>query len=51
MSGYVEKALAWFRHAPPTQPQNQPHKHTIPTYGATVQYAKNDDTSKSLTKD
>ncbi len=36
MPGYVKKALAWFGHTPPTQPQNQPHKHTIPTYGATV---------------
>jgi hypothetical protein len=51
MPDYVEKALAWFGHTPPTQPQNQPHKHTIPTYRATVQYAKNNNTSKSLAKD
>ena len=51
MPGYVEKALARFGHQVPTRPQNQPHKHTIPTYGATVQYAKDEDTSRTLSKD
>ncbi len=51
MLGYVNKALARLGHEPPTQPKNQPHKHTIPTYGATVQYAKDEDTTKRLTTD
>ena len=51
MPGYVEKALARFGHPVPNRPQNQPHKHTIPTYGATVQYAKDEDTSRILSKE
>jgi hypothetical protein len=51
MPGYVEKALARFGHQVPTRPQNQPHKHTIPTYGATIQYAKDEDTSRKLSKE
>ncbi len=51
MPGNVDKALAQFGHKPPTQPQNQPHKHTIPTYSATLQYAKDEDTTKRLTTD
>ncbi len=33
------------------KPQDQPHKHTIPPYGATVQYAKADDISRPLSKE
>ncbi len=51
MPGYVEKALARFGHLQPKYPQHQPHKHTIPTYGATIQYAKAEDTTKLLSKD
>jgi hypothetical protein len=29
-------------------PQHQPHQHAIPTFGATIQYAKPDDSSKCL---
>ena len=36
MPGYVEKALARFKHEKPKKPQDQPHQHTIPTYGATI---------------
>ena len=36
MPGYVEKALARFKHAKSTKEQDQPHKHVIPTYGANV---------------
>jgi hypothetical protein len=48
MPEYVERALACFVRPIPSKPQHQPHKHIIPTYGATVQYAKPDDTSRRL---
>ncbi len=48
MPEYVECALARFGHPIPDKPQHQPHLHTIPTYGATVQYAKPKDTSRKL---
>jgi hypothetical protein len=51
MPGYVERALARFGHKIPKLLQHQPHKHRIPTYGATVQYAKPDDATKLLSKD
>ncbi len=51
MPGYVEKALAQFGHQDPKHPQHQSHKHTIPTYGASIQYAKAEDKSRPLAKD
>ncbi len=51
MLGYVEKALVRFGHQVPKPPQHQPHKHTIPTYGATIQYAKAEEKSRPLAKD
>jgi hypothetical protein len=51
MPGYIKKALVQFGHKAPTKPQHQPHQHTVPTYGATVQYAKAADTSKVLSKE
>ncbi len=51
MPGYIEKALARFGHQIPKHPQHQLHKHTIPTYGATIQYAKAEDKSRPLAKD
>ncbi len=51
MPGYVERALACFGHKIPKLLQHQPHKHTIPTYKATVQYAKPDDGTKLLSKE
>jgi hypothetical protein len=51
MPGYIKKALVRFGHKAPTKPQHQPHQHTVPTYGATVQYAKAVDTSKVLSKE
>jgi hypothetical protein len=51
MPGYIEKALAQFGHQVPTKPQDQPHKHTIPMYGTTVQYTKDDDISRPLSKE
>ncbi len=51
MSGYVYKALARFNHEAPTKPQHQPHEHTIPVFGATVQYVKQEDTTEQLPKE
>jgi hypothetical protein len=51
MPGYIAKALARFGHENSAKPQHQPHQHTIPTYGATVQYARPTDTSKPLSKE
>jgi len=51
MPGYIEKALLRFGHPNPTKPQLQPHPHTIPTYGATIQYAKPLDDTLPATKD
>ena len=51
MPGYIKKALIRFGHVPPAKPQHQPHEHTKPTYGATVQYAKAKDTTKPLSKE
>ena len=51
MPGYVEKALARFGHKIPEEPQHQPHRHTVPSYGATIQYAKAEDTSRHLSKE
>ena len=49
MPGYIAKAR--FGQENPTKPQHQPHQHTIPTYGATIQYAKPTDTSNPLAKE
>ena len=51
MPGYVERALARFGHLIPKKLQHQPHKHTVPTYGATIQYAKDDDATNLLSKE
>ena len=50
MPGYVHEALQRFNHTMPTKPQHQPHKHVVPTYGKTIQYAQVDD-SPSIDKD
>ena len=50
MPGYIEKALIRFGHEPPDKPQMQPFPHTLPTYGAKVQYAKPSDVSPPATK-
>jgi hypothetical protein len=51
MPSYVDKAPVCFGHEVPAQPQNQPYKHTISTYGATIQYAKESDTLRLLSKE
>jgi hypothetical protein len=40
MPGYIKKACIRFGHTPLNKPQMQPHPHTLPTYGATIQFAK-----------
>jgi len=50
MPGHVEKALACFKHERPKKPQDHPHQHTIPTYGAKLQYAKKEDDTNELDK-
>ena len=48
MEGYVKKACVRFKHEMPKRQQDSPHQHTIPTYGASVQYAKDEDKSELL---
>ncbi len=40
MPSYIKKACIRFSHTHPINPQIQPHPHTLPTYGATIQFAK-----------
>jgi hypothetical protein len=51
MPRYVERALAQFGNDIPKKLQHQPHKHTILTYGATMQYAKAEDVTQLLSKE
>ena len=44
MPGYCREALVRFNHTL-RKLNHQPHKHTLPTYGATIQYAKPEDSS------
>jgi hypothetical protein len=48
--GYINKVLLRFNHTPPDKPQHQPHPHMVPTYGATIQYAKHINQSPAATK-
>ena len=48
--GYVQDALVRFKHEL-RKLTHQPHRHSLPTYGATIQYAKPDDTSAALGKE
>jgi hypothetical protein len=50
MPGHINKALVRFNHTPPDKPQHQPHPHMVPTYGATIQYAKHINQSPAATK-
>ena len=50
MPGYASEALQRFWHNGADKKQDQPHQHSIPTYGATVQYAKKADDSTKLNK-
>ena len=50
MAGYCSEALQRFRHAA-GKVQDQPHQHSIPMYGTTIQYAKKLDDSPKLDKE
>jgi hypothetical protein len=50
MPGYVEKALAIFKHSLPAKPQHQPHPHQPIDYGAKTQHSQPDDTLPLLSK-
>ena len=50
MTGYIEDALTRFKHARPRTPKDQPHPHVPPNYGATRQYAEQQDNPPLLDK-
>ena len=45
---YVQDSLKRFHHEHPQKPQDQPHPHAKPTYGAKVQYATGEDESPAV---
>ena len=49
MKGYVQKALERFTHPTPKRKQHAPSPWSAPNYGAKIQYAEPEDTSKPLT--
>ena len=51
MPGYVSEALSRFKHLWSGKPEDQPYAHVVPNYGAKVQYAPDDDTSRVGTKE
>ena len=51
MPGYISKALQRFGHERPIRPQNSPHPHVAPTYGAKAQYVKLEVVSTPLDKE
>ena len=48
MLSYVQDALKSFHHKYPGMPQDQPHPHVKPTYGAKVHYAAGKDKSPAV---
>jgi hypothetical protein len=50
MPEYLPKALLCFKHPIPTTPQDQPHPHVKPNYGAKTQHTAAEDTSPPLDK-
>ena len=50
MPGYIAKALQHFGHERPRRPQNSPHPHVAPIYGAKAQYVEMDIPSAPLDK-
>jgi hypothetical protein len=50
MPGYISKALLHFDHKKTDKIQNSSHPHSIPTYGAKIQYAEQLDDSPKLDK-
>jgi hypothetical protein len=51
MPGYLDKAFLKFKHVASSKKQNSPHPHTIPQYGAKIQYAESQDKSPLLNKE
>ena len=51
MPGYVSEALSHFKHFWSGKTEDQPYAHVLVNYGAEVQYAPDDDTSRLATKD
>ena len=49
MTGYIAKALHKLQHPLPTKPQHAPHAWNCPVYGATRQYAPDEDETSKLT--
>jgi hypothetical protein len=50
MPGYISKGLQWFNHPNQDKPQDQPHPHVPPNYGAKLQFPKPEDASPKLDK-
>jgi hypothetical protein len=48
MPFYLPKVMHKFQHKTPSKHQGAPHAWTIPTYGAKIQYAINDNDSPVL---
>ena len=48
MKGYIKKVREKYQHEMPIRPENQPHKNTIPNYGAKVQLTEPKDTPNPL---
>ena len=51
MSGYVSEALSRFKHILSGKPEDQPYARVVPNYGAKIQYAADDNTSRPATKE
>ena len=51
MPEYISSALKRFKHDRPDKVQHQPHAHTPPSYGAKVQYAKEESDEPELDND
>ena len=51
MPGYVSEALACFKHVCTKKREDQPYAHVVPNYGAKVQYAADENTSRLATKE
>ncbi len=51
MPGYIGKALTRLQHEQPKCPQNSPHKHVAPNYGAKAQYVEPNRISLLLDKE
>ena len=51
MPGCVSEALSHFKPIWSGKPKDQPYAHVVPSYGANVQYAPDDNTSRPATKE